>query len=89
MRIRAICCEIITREACRLAAESPLVVDRELLHKGRHVIGDAKMRAHLQDAVDRDHHVFLGLVRVADGEVHLSSNRRVLVACERHQYCRD
>ena len=52
MKVHAICCEIIYREACLAAAESPLVVDLEFLRKGLHDIGDEKMRARLQEAVD-------------------------------------
>lgn len=52
MRVRAICCEIIFREACRLAADSPLVVDLDFLPKGLHDVGSEKMSARVQEAVD-------------------------------------
>ena len=53
MRVRAICCEIIFREACLVAAHSPLLLDFDFLHKGLHNLGSEKMRAEIQKAVDR------------------------------------
>ena len=52
MRIRAVCCEIIYREACRTAADSPHVVDLDFLPKGLHDVGSEKMLARLQEVVD-------------------------------------
>ena len=52
MRVRAICCEIVFREACLVAANSPLVIDFDFLRKGLHNLGAEKMRAGIQEAVD-------------------------------------
>ena len=52
MRVRAICCEIIFREACLVAANSPLIVDFDFLRKGLHNLGSDKMRTEIQKAVD-------------------------------------
>jgi len=52
MRVRAICCEIIFREACLVAGNSPLVIDFDFMTKGLHDLGSEKMRARLQEKVD-------------------------------------
>ena len=52
MRVRVICCEIMFREACSLAAQSPLILDFDFMRKGLHNIGSEKMRAEIQQAVD-------------------------------------
>ncbi len=52
MRVRGIFCEIVFREACLVAANSPLVVDFDFLRKGLHNLGAEKMRAGVQQAVD-------------------------------------
>ena len=52
MKVRAVCCEIIFREACRVAADSPLTIDFEFLPKGLHDKGGDKMRVRLQEVVD-------------------------------------
>lgn len=53
MRLKLIACEILYRECCRCAAESPLRVDVEFLPKGLHDLGSGPMLQRLQEAVDR------------------------------------
>ncbi len=52
MRVRVICCEIIFREACLLAANSPLTLDFDFLLKGLHDLGGEKMRGRIQERID-------------------------------------
>jgi len=89
MRVRAICCEIIFREACLLAANSPLVIDFDFLQKGLHDLGSEKMRARLQDAVDAvDASVYeatvLGYALCNNGVVGLTATRTKLVLPRAH-----
>ena len=89
MRVRAICCEIIFREACLVAANSPLVVDFDFLPKGLHDIGSEKMRARLQEAVDAvDPEVYdatvLGYALCNNGVVGLEATRTRLIVPRAH-----
>ena len=52
VRVKAICCEVMFREICHLAARSPNQVELEFLPKGLHDLKSASMRARLQDHVD-------------------------------------
>ena len=89
MRIRAVCCEIIFREACRVAADSPLVVDFDFLPKGLHDMGSEKMRRRLQEVVDAvDPEVYdatvLGYALCNNGTVGLEATRTKLVVPRAH-----
>ena len=53
MRLKLISCEIFYREMCAAVARSPHLVDVEFLSKGLHDLGAEKMRAEVQEAVDR------------------------------------
>ena len=52
MRLMLICCEIFFREICRLASETPHLLDIVFLPKGLHDIGAEKMRLRLQARLD-------------------------------------
>jgi hypothetical protein len=89
MRVRAVCCEIIYREACLLAAKTPHVVDLEFLPKGLHDIGAGKMRARLQEKVDTvDPDVYdatlLGYALCNNGTAGLVATRTKLVIPRAH-----
>ena len=89
MRVRAICCEIIYREACRLAADAPLIVDLEFVPKGLHDIGTEKMLARLQERVDAvDPEIYdrtvLGYALCNNGVVGLQATRTKLVLPRAH-----
>lgn len=53
MRIKLIACEILYRELCFCAAQSPNVVDLEFVTQGLHDLGSEKMRSRIQEHVDR------------------------------------
>ena len=89
MNVRAICCEIIYREACRLAADSPLIVDLEFVPKGLHDIGSERMLARLQeriDAVDPESYdvTIAGYALCNNGVVGLQATRTTLVLPRAH-----
>lgn len=52
-RYKLIACEILYRELCYCAALSPHIVDLEFLPKGLHDLGESRMAARLQEAIDR------------------------------------
>ena len=52
MRLKLICCEVMYREVCFLAANSPHICDTEFLPKGLHDLGVDKMRPRLQEKID-------------------------------------
>jgi hypothetical protein len=52
VRLKAISCDVLFREVCRLASASPNQVDVEFLPKGLHDLKSAAMRARLQEVVD-------------------------------------
>ena len=65
MKLKLICCEVLVREACLLAAQSPHTCDLEFLPKGLHDLGVERMRARLQerlDAVPPEHYDAIVLV---------------------------
>jgi hypothetical protein len=51
-RYKLIACEILYRELCWCVALSTNIVDLEFLPKGLHDLGEEKMRARLQQAID-------------------------------------
>lgn len=51
MKLKLLCCEVMYREVCLLAAQSPNTCDIEFLPKGLHDLGVERMRARLQDRV--------------------------------------
>ena len=51
-RYKLIACEILYRELCYCAALSKNIVDLEFLPKGLHDLGEEKMSARLQQAID-------------------------------------
>lgn len=52
-RVKVIACEVLQREVCACAADSPLVLDLEFLPKGLHDLGRDRMAARIQEALDR------------------------------------
>jgi hypothetical protein len=89
MRVRAICCEIIYREACMLAAKTPHVVDLDFLPKGLHDIGAERMSARLQEKIDEvDPEVYdatlLGYALCNNGTAGLVATRTKLVVPRAH-----
>jgi hypothetical protein len=52
MRYKVICCEVLYREICRLAADCPAMCELEFLPKGLHDLGVDKMRPRLQECID-------------------------------------
>jgi len=89
-RVKFISCEIIFREACKLAAASPLRVDVEFHPKGLHDLVTTDMRARLQGAIDaadadgRYRAVLLGYARCNDGVVGLTARSTPLVIPKAH-----
>jgi hypothetical protein len=53
MRLKVLCCEVLSREVYLLAANSPHACDVELLPKGLHDLGVDKMLPRLQECIDR------------------------------------
>ena len=89
MKVRAICCEIVYREVCRLASESPLIVDVDFLPKGLHNIGAEKMSARVQemvDAVDEETYdaTVLGYGLCNNGVAGLKATRTKLIVPRAH-----
>ena len=72
-RLKFIACEIIYREACRLAAMAPGRVDLEFLRKGLHDLETADMAARIQATIDAVEEadgydaIILGYARCNDG----------------------
>ena len=89
-KIKFIGCEIIYREACRLAAASKHQVDVEFLRKGLHDLETGDMLTKLQatiDAVDPDagyEAICLGYARCNDGVVGLTAGPIPLVLPRAH-----
>ena len=52
-RILVIACEVVWRELAALAARSPRIVDLAFLPKGLHDLETGKMRARIQEEIDR------------------------------------
>jgi hypothetical protein len=88
-RLKFIGCEIIHREACRLAAESTRCVDLEFLRKGLHDLLNQDMRAMIQarvDAADPDKYeaVLLGYARCNDALCGIEARGMPLVIPRAH-----
>lgn len=83
-------CEILYREACRLASESPYLVDLEFLPKGLHDLERHEMQSKLQsviDAVPTDvgyEAILMGYARCSDGVVGLTARTLPLVIPKAH-----
>jgi len=83
-------CEIIYREACRLAASSPLRIDVEFMRKGLHDLVRRQMQSRLQSAIDAvpesDNYkaILLGYARCNDGLVGLTARSIPLVIPRAH-----
>jgi hypothetical protein len=89
-KLKFIGCEIINREACFLAATSPLLVDVEFLRKGLHDLETPDMVARVQAAVDAVdpaagyEAVILGYARCNDGLVGVTARDIPLVIPRAH-----
>jgi len=89
-KLKFIGCEIIYREACRLAATGPNQVDVEFLHKGLHDLETRDMLAKVQAAVDAVdpkagyEAILLGYARCNDGLVGLTARDIPLVVPRAH-----
>ncbi|MBX3729540.1 MAG: DUF1638 domain-containing protein [Candidatus Sumerlaeia bacterium] len=53
LRLKAVSCEVFTREVCWAIARSPHEVDVEFLPKGLHDLGAARMFARVREVVER------------------------------------
>ena len=63
LRLRAIACEVLYRELCLLAANSPNIIDLEFMPKGLHDLGPDGMRRKLQERIDAvDPKIYDGVV---------------------------
>jgi hypothetical protein len=90
-RLRAICCEILYREACLIAANSPNIIDLEFMPKGLHDAGPDEMHRALQARIDAVppnvyHAVVLGFGLCSNGTAGLTA-RQVPVVVPRAHDC--
>ncbi|HTZ51406.1 MAG TPA: DUF1638 domain-containing protein, partial [Spirochaetia bacterium] len=89
-RRKFIGCEIIYREACWLAATSPLLVDVEFLRKGLHDLETQDMVSRVQAAIDavdpyaNYEAILLGYARCNDGLVGVTARDIPLVLPRAH-----
>ena len=89
-RLKLIACEILYREACKLAAESPFQIDVVFNRKGLHDLETADMLSRLQAAVDaadaerRYEAILLGYARCNDGVAGLTARSIPLVIPKAH-----
>jgi len=88
-RYRFIGCEIIYREACRLAATVPDRVDLEFLRKGLHNVDTPEMLAAIQERIDAADEggydaILLGYARCSDGLVGIQARSTPLVIPRAH-----
>ena len=89
-KLKFIGCEIIHREACRLAAAAPSRVDLEFLRKGLHDLETPDMVARIQGAVDAvkdaDGYdaIILGYARCNDGVAGVEARTVPLVIPRAH-----
>ena len=89
-KLKFIGCEVLYREACHLAATSPMQTDVEFLRKGLHDLPTRDMAARIQtsiDAVDpREGYdaVILGYARCSDGLVGVRARSLPLVIPRAH-----
>ncbi len=83
-------CEIIYREACKLAAVSPLRIDVEFQKKGLHDLKREEMQKRLQAAIDAVPEsegykaILLGYARCNDGLVGLTARSIPLIIPKAH-----
>lgn len=83
-------CEILYRETCRLAAQSPHRVDVEFLRKGLHDLETTDMVAKIQSAIDATDSsagyeaILLGYARCNDGLVGIAAGDLPLVLPRAH-----
>ena len=89
MILRLISCEVLCREMCAVIAASPHRVDVEFLPKGLHDLGGERMRAALQEAIDRVDDApydatLLGYALCGNGIVGLRARARPLVIPRAH-----
>lgn len=83
-------CEIIYREACKLAASSPYRIDVEFMKKGLHDLKRQQMNERIQKAIDAvpesDGYkaILLGYARCNDGLVGLTARSIPLVIPRAH-----
>ncbi|MFP4353656.1 MAG: DUF1638 domain-containing protein [Phycisphaerae bacterium] len=89
-KLKFLGCEILYREACKLAAESANLVDVEFLPKGLHDLETDRMRAAIQERIDQaeadgDYQaILLGYARCNDGVVGLAAGSVPLVIPRAH-----
>lgn len=89
-KLKFIGCEILTREACRLAAEAPGRIDLEFLRKGLHDLETPDMVARIQQAVDAVEEadgydaILLGYARCNDGLAGVQARTVPLVLPRAH-----
>jgi hypothetical protein len=89
-RYKFIGCEVLYREACHLAAQSPNVVDVEFLAKGLHDLPTKDMASKIQSAVDATDPergytaILLGYARCNDGLVGVEARTIPLVIPRAH-----
>lgn len=88
-RLKLLCCEVLYREACLLASETPAVCDLEFLPKGLHDLGPQRMLARLQERVDAAdgggyEAVLLGYGLCNNGIAGLAARRTRMVAPRAH-----
>jgi hypothetical protein len=89
-KFKFIGCEIVYREACMLAAQSPYRIDLEFLKKGLHDLKREEMNKRIQAAVDAVPEsenytaILLGYARCNDGLVGLTARSIPLVIPRAH-----
>ncbi len=89
-KLKFIGCEIIYREACYLAATSPLQVDVEFLRKGLHDLSTPDMVSKIQGAIDSVdpsagyEAILLGYARCNDGLVGIAARDIPLIVPRAH-----
>ncbi|NLE30360.1 MAG: DUF1638 domain-containing protein [Phycisphaerae bacterium] len=89
-KFKFIGCEIVYREACKLAAASPFRVDLEFLKKGLHDLKRQEMNQKIQAAIDavpddQDYQaILLGYARCNDGLAGITARNIPLVIPKAH-----
>lgn len=89
-KLKFIGCEIVYREACKLASETPLLVDLQFLQKGLHDMVRHEMQSRLQAAVDAVpddagyRAIILGYARCNDGLAGLTARSIPIVIPRAH-----
>lgn len=90
MRLKLICCEILFREACAAAAESPHIIDLEFAPKKLHdrgseaMRGDLRQRINQADATGVYDYILLGYGLCNNGTTGLSAKNTPLVLPKAH-----